>query len=80
MWNSLAAKLFGSRNDRLIKQYRKTVAKINALEPQIQALDDDALKAKTGEFRERLEKGETLNQILPEAFAVVRRRNCPTLL
>ena len=72
MWNSLAAKLFGSRNDRLIKQYRKTVAKINALEPQIQALDDDALKAKTGEFRERLEKGETLNQILPEAFAVVR--------
>ena len=72
MWNSLAAKLFGSRNDRLIKQYRKTVAKINALEPQIQALDDDALKAKTGEFRERLAKGETLNQILPEAFAVVR--------
>ena len=51
MWNSLAAKLFGSRNDRLIKQYRKTVAKINALEPQIQALDDNALKAKTGEFR-----------------------------
>ena len=72
MWNSLAAKIFGSRNDRLIKQYRKTVAKINALEPQIQALDDDALKAKTTEFRERLAKGETLDHILPEAFAVVR--------
>ncbi|RKW07024.1 MAG: preprotein translocase subunit SecA, partial [Cardiobacterium sp.] len=72
MWNSLAAKIFGSRNDRLIKQYKKTVAKINALEPQIQALDDDALKAKTTEFRERLAKGETLDHILPEAFAVVR--------
>ena len=72
MWNSLAAKIFGSRNDRLIKQYKKTVAKINALEPQIQALDDDALKAKTTEFRERLAKGETLDQLLPEAFAVVR--------
>ena len=72
MWNSLAAKIFGSRNDRLIKQYRKIVAKINALEPAIQALDDAALKAKTSEFRERLAKGETLDQILPEAFAVVR--------
>ena len=72
MWNSLAAKIFGSRNDRLIKQYKKTVAKINALEPQIQALNDDALKAKTTEFRERLAKGETLDQLLPEAFAVVR--------
>ena len=72
MWNSLAAKIFGSRNDRLIKQYRKIVNKINALEPAIQALDDAALKAKTSEFRERLAKGETLDQILPEAFAVVR--------
>ena len=72
MLNNIAAKIFGSRNERLIKQYRKTVSKINAFEPQMQALDDDALKAKTVEFRERLGKGETLDQILPEAFAVVR--------
>ena len=72
MLNNIAAKIFGSRNERLIKQYRKTVSKINAFEPQMQALDDDALKAKTIEFRERLSKGETLDQLLPEAFAVVR--------
>ena len=72
MLNNIAAKIFGSRNERLIKQYRKTVSKINAFEPQMQALDDDALKAKTVEFRERLGKGETLDQLLPEAFAVVR--------
>ena len=72
MLNNIAAKIFGSRNERLIKQYRKTVSKINAFEPQMQALDDAGLKAKTLEFRERLGKGETLDQILPEAFAVVR--------
>ncbi|MFZ9035741.1 MAG: preprotein translocase subunit SecA [Francisellaceae bacterium] len=65
-------KLFGSRNERLIKKMNKTVKKINALETEIQALDDTALKAKTQEFRDRLAKGQTLDQLLPEAFAVVR--------
>ncbi len=65
-------KLFGSRNDRLIKQMRKEVEKINALEPTIEALSDEELKAKTGEFKERLANNESLNDILPEAFAVVR--------
>ncbi|HEB81939.1 MAG TPA: preprotein translocase subunit SecA [Gammaproteobacteria bacterium] len=65
-------KVFGSRNDRIIKKHRKTVAQINALEPEIEALSDEQLAAKTVEFRERLDKGETLDQLLPEAFAVVR--------
>ena len=65
-------KLFGSRNERLLKTYRKTVNQINGLEPTIQALSDDALRAKTIEFKERLGKGETLDDLLPEAFAVVR--------
>ena len=65
-------KIFGSRNDRLLKQYRKTVAEINALEPQFEALSDEELKGKTAEFKERLAQGESLNRILPEAFAVVR--------
>jgi preprotein translocase subunit SecA len=65
-------KLFGSRNDRLIKQYRKTVVSINALEAEYEALSDEQLRAKTDEFRTRVEKGETLDEILPEAFAVVR--------
>lgn len=65
-------KLFGSRNERLLKTYRKTVNQINALEPTVQALSDDALRAKTIEFKERLAKGDTLDSLLPEAFAVVR--------
>ena len=65
-------KIFGSRNDRLIRQMTKQVKKINALEEQFQALTDDQLKAKTTEFRERLEKGETLADIQNEAFAAVR--------
>ena len=65
-------KIFGSRNERLVKAYRKKCAVINKLEPSMQALDDAALKAKTTEFKERLAKGETLDDILPEAFAVVR--------
>lgn len=72
MFVKLATKLFGSRNDRLIKQMRKEVKKINALEPVIQALSDDELKAKTAEFKERIANGETLEALLPEAFAVVR--------
>ena len=65
-------KLFGSRNDRLLKQYRKTVARINAMEPEFEKLGDEALRAKTQEFKDRLGKGETLDDLLPEAFAVVR--------
>ena len=65
-------KIFGSRNDRLLKQYRKTVDRINALEPGLEGLSDEALKAKTEEFRQRLAAGETLDALLPEAFAVVR--------
>ena len=72
MATNFLTKLFGSRNDRLLKQYRKTVERINALEPQFEKLDDEALKAKTDEFRQRLAQGETLDALLPEAFAVVR--------
>lgn len=72
MISSLFKKIFGSRNDRLVKQYAQKVQKINALEPSIQALSDDALKAKTAEFKQRFQNGETLDDLLPEAFAVVR--------
>ena len=65
-------KIFGSRNDRLLKQYRKTVERINALEPGLEGLSDEALKARTQAFRDRLAAGETLDALLPEAFAVVR--------
>ncbi len=64
--------LVGSRNDRLLKQYRKVVAKVSAFEPSLQALDDAALQAKTAEFKSRLAAGESLDGIAPEAFAVVR--------
>lgn len=64
--------LVGSRNDRLLKQYRKVVAKVSAFEPSMQALDDAALQAKTAEFKSRLAAGESLDDIAPEAFAVVR--------
>ena len=64
--------IFGSRNDRLIKQYRKTVALINGLEAQFEALSDEQLRAKTDAFRARVAQGETLDALLPEAFAVVR--------
>ena len=72
MLSTLFRKFFGSRNDRLVKQYGQKVKEINALEPTIQALSDDALRAKTEEFKQRFIAGETLEQILPEAFAVVR--------
>jgi preprotein translocase subunit SecA len=64
--------IFGSRNDRLIKQYRKTVGLINALEAEYEALSDEQLRAKTDEFRTRVTQGEGLDSILPEAFAIVR--------
>ena len=69
---SFLTKIFGSRNDRLIKQYRRKVAAINKLEPEMKALSDEQLKAKTAEFRQRLADGATLDSLLPEAFAVVR--------
>ncbi|MFN4309711.1 MAG: preprotein translocase subunit SecA [Ferrovibrio sp.] len=72
MFGAIAKKLFGSANDRAVKGYFKTVEAINALEPEIAKLDDAALQAKTAEFRQRLEKGEDLDALLPEAFAVVR--------
>ncbi|MBO6797417.1 preprotein translocase subunit SecA [Maricaulis sp.] len=69
---SIVRKLFGTANDRLIRRMKPTVEKINALEPDFQSLSDDELKAKTQEFRDRLEKGEKLDDLLPEAFATVR--------
>ena len=72
MATNLLTKFFGSRNDRLLKQYRKTTARINAMEPDFEKLSDEALTAKTQEFRDRLAKGEELDQLLPEAFATVR--------
>ena len=69
---NILTKIFGSRNDRLLKQYRTGVARINALEPQYEQLSDEALKAKTQEFKDRIAKGESLDALLPEAFAVVR--------
>jgi preprotein translocase subunit SecA len=65
-------KIFGSRNDRLLKQYRSTVARINAMEPALEALSDEELKAKTDAFKQRFADGQSLDDLLPEAFAVVR--------
>ncbi|MDX5297503.1 MAG: preprotein translocase subunit SecA, partial [Gammaproteobacteria bacterium] len=72
MFTKLATRLFGSKNSREIKRMRKIVAQVNGYEESLSALSDDALSAKTAAFRERLAKGETLDQLLPEAFAVVR--------
>lgn len=69
---SLLKKLIGSRNDRLLKQYRKLVVRINALEPKMEALSDDELKGKTAEFRQRVQAGAALDDMLAEAFATVR--------
>src|SRR5437763_13385753 len=72
MATNFLTKIFGSRNDRLLKQYRKVVEQINGLEAGLEKLSDQQLQAKTQEFRDRLAKGEELDQLLPEAFAVVR--------
>jgi preprotein translocase subunit SecA len=72
MATNFLTQIFGSRNDRLLKQYRKTVERINALEPEFEKLSDDGLRAKTLEFKDRIAKGETLDALLPEAFATVR--------
>ncbi|MDF8329359.1 preprotein translocase subunit SecA [Aeromonas salmonicida] len=72
MISTLLTKIIGSRNDRTLKALRKIVKQINAMEPQFEALSDSELQAKTAEYRQRLEQGETLEQLLPEAFATVR--------
>ncbi|MFC4259375.1 preprotein translocase subunit SecA [Marinobacter lacisalsi] len=72
MFTKLATKMFGSKNAREVKRMRKAVSRINALEGSLEGLSDEQLQARTVEFRDRLEKGETLDQLLPEAFATVR--------
>ena len=72
MINSLLTRVFGSRNERLLKQLQRSVSKINALEAELEKLSDDALQAKTPEFQKRIADGEALDKILPEAFAVCR--------
>ncbi len=72
MISNLLKSVFGSRNDRLLKQYRQTVTRINVLEAGIASLSDEQLRAKTESFKQRAQQGETLDALLPEAFAVVR--------
>src|ERR1041385_3685450 len=72
MIQKLLAKVVGTQNDRELKRLRPLVAQINALDPSVQGLSDEALRQKTVEFRQRLVNGETLDQLMPEAFAVVR--------
>lgn len=79
MLGSIARKVFGSANDRFVRKQFKTVQKINSFEPAIQKLSDEELRAKTVEFRQRLKNGETLDELLPEAFAVVREAAKRTL-
>jgi len=79
MFNTLFKKIFGTRNERIIRQYQKIVEKINVFEPEQKSLSDEALRAKTAAFKERLEKGETEDDLLPEVFAVVREASQRTL-
>ena len=72
MLNSLLTRIFGSRNERLLRQFQKNVARINAMEPELEKLSDSELQAKTAEFKQRIAEGATLDQLLPEAFAVCR--------
>ncbi len=72
MINSLLTRVFGSRNERLLKQLQRSVGKINAMEPELEELSDEALKAKTPELQQRIADGESVDKILPEAFAVCR--------
>ena len=72
-------RIFGSRNQRLLRQYSKVVKKINSLEEGLQALSDSDLRAKTDEYRKRYSDGETLDELLPEAFAVAREASVRTL-
>ena len=79
MLPKILTSIFGSRNDRLLKQYRRAVERINALESEFERLDDAALRAKTDDFRQRLSAGTALDDLLPEAFAVVREAGKRTL-
>ena len=79
MITGLLTKVFGSQNERELKKLQPIIENINAFEPQIQALSDEQLKAQTVLFRQRLEKGESLDDILPEAFATVREASVRTL-
>ncbi len=79
MVSKILKKIFGSRNDRMVKLMMKDVAKINELEANLQTLSDDELKARTEEFRQRLESGEQLDDLLFEAFATVREAGVRTL-
>lgn len=79
MFSGFLKAIFGSRNQRLIKRYRKNVEQINALEQSYEKLSDDDILQKTAEFKARFQKGETLNQLLPEAFALVREASKRTL-
>jgi preprotein translocase subunit SecA len=79
MLNTLMRKMFGSRNERTLRRMEKTVMAINAFEPQMQALSNEELAAKTGQFKARFAEGETLNEMLAEAFAVVREVSVRTL-
>ena len=76
---TIATKVFGSSNERKLKKFETAVAAINALEPEVSALSDEALRARTDEFRKRLADGETLDDLLPEAFATVREAAKRTL-
>jgi len=79
MFNKIATKIVGSRNDRLVKKMYKIVDKVNAFEDEVQALSDEELKAKTEAFRQRHEAGESLDALMPEAFAVVREASSRTI-
>ena len=76
---NILTRIFGSRNERLLKQYAQQVRAINALEPTISALSDEALRGKTEELRKRVADGAALDEVLPDAFAVVREAGKRTL-
>ena len=79
MIGNVLKKVFGSKNERELKKFKPIVEQINALEPEIQTLSDDQLRAKTQAFKERIDQGATLDELLPEAFAVVREASVRTL-
>ena len=79
MLQKFAKKVFGSRNQRLLHRYTRLVQRINALEASYRALDDQALQRKTPDFRQRIKNGDTLEKLLPEAFAAVREAARRTL-
>ncbi|MEO5765236.1 MAG: hypothetical protein ABIR52_08000, partial [Casimicrobiaceae bacterium] len=79
MISNILTRIFGSRNERLLKQYTESVRAINALEPAIAALSDDDLRGKTAELKQKVAGGAALDDVLPEAFAVVREAGKRTL-